>query len=41
MFAPVGLFSLVAVWLVLVDVGFMAIFWAVEQGGWAKPGELS
>lgn len=36
MFAPVGLFSLVAVWLVLVNVGFMAIFWAVDQGGWAQ-----
>jgi len=36
MFAPVGLFTLVAAWLVLLDVGFMAIFWAAEQGGWAQ-----
>lgn len=36
MFAPVGLFTLVAAWLVLVTVGFMAIFWAAQQAGWAQ-----
>lgn len=36
MFAPVGLFTLVASWLTLVSGGFMAIFWAVEQQGWAQ-----
>ncbi len=35
MFAPFGLFVLVASWLTLVTTGFMAIFWAVEQEGWA------
>lgn len=35
MFAPVSLVVLVASWLVLLIVGFMAVFWAVEQGGWA------
>jgi hypothetical protein len=35
MFAPTGLFVLVGSWLVLLTVGFMGIFWAVEQQGWA------
>ena len=35
MFAPVGLLTLVASWLVLITGGFMGVFWAVEQEGWA------
>lgn len=35
MFAPTGLLTLVATWLGLITTGFMAIFWAVEQQGWA------
>jgi len=34
-FSPFALLSLVAAWLVLTTVGFMALFWAVEQEGWA------
>ncbi len=33
-FAPIGMLTLVAAWLALVTVGFMAVFWAVEQEGW-------
>lgn len=33
MFAPTGLLTLVASWLVLITGGFMGIFWAVEQQG--------
>jgi hypothetical protein len=36
MFPPVGLLSLVAAWLILITVGFMAVFWSAEQAGWAK-----
>lgn len=36
MFAPVGLLSMVASWLVLVTTGFMCLFWAFEQEGWAE-----
>jgi len=36
MFAPVGLLALVTSWLVLSTTGFTAIFWAVEQQGWAQ-----
>ncbi len=36
MFAPVGLLILVASWLALMTAGFMAIFWAAEQQGWAQ-----
>ncbi len=35
MFAPFGLFTLIASWLTLVMTGSMAVFWAVEQEGWA------
>jgi hypothetical protein len=35
MFAPTGLFFLVASWLAFITAGFMAIFWSVEQEGWA------
>lgn len=35
MFAPTGLLTLVGTWLVLITAGFMGIFWAVEQQGWA------
>jgi hypothetical protein len=34
-FAPIGMLTLVAAWLALVTVGFMTVFWAVEQEGWA------
>jgi hypothetical protein len=34
-FAPIGMLTLVAAWLALVTVGFMGVFWAVEQQGWA------
>ena len=36
MFAPVGLFTLVASWLAFLMGGFMTIFWAVQQQGWAE-----
>ena len=36
MYAPVGLFTLVASWLAFLLGGFMAIFWAVQQQGWAE-----
>jgi hypothetical protein len=35
MFAPTGLLTLVATWLALITAGFMGVFWAVEQEGWA------
>ncbi len=35
MFAPSGLFLLVASWLGLITAGFSGIFWAAEQQGWA------
>ena len=35
-YAPVSLILLVAVWLALMTVGFTAMFWAVEQQGWAE-----
>jgi hypothetical protein len=34
-FAPLGMLLLVAAWLALVTVGFMLVFWAIEQKGWA------
>lgn len=34
MFAPAGLFALITSWLCLITVGFMGVFWAVEQQGW-------
>ena len=40
-FAPVGLLVLVAVWLTLITVGFMAMEWAIEQEGWARAFHVS
>lgn len=34
-FGPLAMLSLVMMWLVLVATGFMGMFWAVEQLGWA------
>jgi hypothetical protein len=34
-FGPVGLLTLVAVWLALVTFAFTLMFWAVEQQGWS------
>lgn len=34
-FSPIALLVLVATWLVMALLGFMAIHWAVEQQGWA------
>lgn len=41
MFAPTGLLTLVASWLGLITVGFMALFWSVEQQGWADAFHVS
>ncbi|MCB2223838.1 MAG: hypothetical protein KQH83_06640 [Actinobacteria bacterium] len=35
MYGPLSMVALVVTWLVLVLVGFMAVFWGVEQQGWA------
>lgn len=35
LFAPLGMLTLVAAWLTLVTVGFMMVYWAIEQKGWA------
>jgi hypothetical protein len=35
MYGPLAMLTLVLVWLILVGVGFMGMFWAVEQTGWA------
>ncbi len=40
-FAPVGLLVLVAAWLTLVTLGFMVMFWAVEQEGWGRAFHVS
>ena len=40
-YAPVGLIVTLGIWLVLVLVGFMLIFWAIEQRGWLAALELS
>ncbi|MDH3606660.1 MAG: hypothetical protein OER12_06660 [Acidimicrobiia bacterium] len=36
LFGPIGLLTLVVVWLALVLVGFMAMFWAVQDAGWSE-----
>ncbi|MBT8166182.1 MAG: hypothetical protein KJP22_04575 [Acidimicrobiia bacterium] len=41
LFGPVGLLALAAVWVVLVELGFMAMFWAVEDAGWSEAFLLS
>jgi hypothetical protein len=40
-FGPVGLITLVVVWLGLVTVSFTLMTWAVEQDGWARAYHLS
>ena len=35
LFAPVGMLTLVAAWLTLTTAGFTAVYWGVEQRGWA------
>lgn len=35
-YSPIGLVTLVGVWLAMTTVGFMAMFWAVEQLGWGE-----
>ncbi|HSG79048.1 MAG TPA: hypothetical protein VLD62_05650, partial [Acidimicrobiia bacterium] len=40
-FAPIGLLVLVAAWLTLVTVGFMAMEWAIEQEGWGRAFHVS
>ncbi len=41
LFAPIGLLTLVAVWLTLVTLAFTLMFWAVEQAGWARAYHVS
>jgi len=41
LFAPIGLLTLVAVWLTLITVAFTLMFWAVEQAGWARAYHVS
>jgi hypothetical protein len=36
MYSPIGLMSLVVMWLTLVATGYTLVFWAVEQRGWAE-----
>lgn len=40
-FGPVGLITLVAVWLALATIAFTMMFWAVEQAGWGRAYHLS
>jgi len=35
LFGPFAMLMLVFIWLVLVVVGFMGVFWSIEQMGWA------
>jgi hypothetical protein len=41
LFGPVGLLTLVAVWLSLITGGFTLMFWAVEQRGWERAYDVS
>lgn len=40
-FAPIGLLSLLPVWLALVQVGYMGMFWALGLGSWFEAFHLS
>jgi hypothetical protein len=40
-YAPLGLIATLAAWLALVLVGFLLIFWAIEQAGWRRAFDLS
>ncbi len=34
--APIGLLTLIVVWVILVLIGYMGMFWAVQDQGWAE-----
>jgi len=41
LFAPVGLLTLVAAWLILTAAAFLLMFWAVQQQGWDEAFHVS
>ncbi|MDH4306892.1 MAG: hypothetical protein OEX04_05385 [Acidimicrobiia bacterium] len=41
LFSPVSLLALAVVWVILVDLGYMLMYWSVQQAGWAEAYFLS
>lgn len=41
LFSPIGLLAMAGAWVVLVALGYMAMFWAVQDAGWYEAFFLS
>jgi hypothetical protein len=41
LFSPIGLLATAGVWVILVDLGYTAMYWSIQRGGWSEAFFLS